>query len=100
LLASVALRYLMLAAGVVEPGLNGGGTGDLLTWPGFDGQEGCGCMAEIIKTFRARPRAEPKLVREACCLEGCGEVLHQCWGDEALEDVAHNQGPHAAIRLT
>jgi len=57
-------------------------------------------VEELIKTFRARPCAEPKLVREACFLEGRGKVLRQRSGDEAPEDVAHNQGPHAAIRLT
>ena len=56
-------------------------------------------MEKFVEALGARPRAQPELVRETSFLESGGKMLRQRAGDKAPEDVTHNQGPHAAIRL-
>ena len=54
-------------------------------------------VEELVEALRARPRAQPKLVRKARFLEGAGKVLRQRMGDQAPENVANDQCPHTAI---
>ena len=56
-------------------------------------------LEELVQALGACPRSQPKLVRKARFLEGTGEVLRQRTGDQAPEDVANDECPHAAIGL-
>ena len=56
-------------------------------------------VEELVQALSACPRAQPKLVRKARILEGTGEVLRQGTGDQAPENVANDECPHAAIGL-